>query len=205
MKTPTTAPVRKQHQREVGARAARGRPTSRRSRRRAITTTVSPTSQSEKRVLADVVADAEVAEPRVAAGRAAATASPKSNLRDRRDPEADLDQRDRAPRASRASSASSGASRDERARRRPAGRSGSSSASRSSRRQEDDGEDGEPARERERVGADEAVLRAAELTRAEAGRRRVTAAIEPAISGRSTKRVEAARDQRRPARYQTRS
>ena len=32
------------------------------------------------------------------------------------------------------------------------------------RAQEDDGEDGEAARERERVGADEAVLDAAELT-----------------------------------------
>ena len=33
--------------------------------------------------------------------------------------------------------------------------------------EEDDGEDGEPARERERVGADEAVLDAAELGRAD--------------------------------------
>ena len=52
-------------------------------------------------------------------------------------------------------------------------------------RQEDDGEDGEPAGERERVGADEPVLRAGELTRAEpdAVRDRIS---EPAISGCST-------------------
>ena len=167
MKTPTIAPVRQQHQPEVGARAGRGPPTSRRSRTRAITTTVSADEPEREPVLADVVADAEVAEPRVpllelqrGVAEVEALRPPRSRSRPRR--------ARRAPRASPASSP--GAARRRRAARlRPAGRSGSSSASRSSHAHEDDGEDGEPARERERVRADEPVLRAAELTRAEAG------------------------------------
>ena len=45
-----------------------------------------------------------------------------------------------------------------------------------------------PARERERVGADEAVLDAARASPAPKRKPRVTSAIEPAISGCSTKR-----------------
>src|SRR5262249_7094175 len=71
-----------------------------------------------------------------------------------------------APRASRPTAGASGRAR-RRALPRPAGGSGWWSASSSSRGEEDDGKDGDAARERERVDADEPVLRAADLDRAE--------------------------------------
>ena len=54
--------------------------------------------------------------------------------------------------------------------------------------QEDDGEDGDPARERERVRADEPGLHTESSPRPEP-EPRLTSLIEPAINGRSTKRA----------------
>ena len=61
--------------------------------------------------------------------------------------------------------------------------------------EEDDGEDGDAACERERVGADEAVLDARRARRSRAGSRAMTSPIEPAISGCSTKRPSTVRDE----------
>src|SRR5215213_3822063 len=78
-------------------------------------------------------------------------------------------------------------------RRRRAGRSGSSSASRSSHAQEDNGEDGEPAAERERVRADEPVLREPDAARPDAEPAREDVE-RPGDHGPLERPAEAARD-----------
>ena len=82
-----------EHQPEVRARRGRARPRSRSRSRAAIATTVRPTSQSENAVLADVVRDVQVLDPRRLL-RELQPAAREVEARDLLDPDADLGERD---------------------------------------------------------------------------------------------------------------
>ena len=171
MKTPTTAPVRKSISAEVRARPLAADPPARSAHAAAPHDDRQPDEPEREAELADVVARRRGRANHECCWSSWSDGVAEVEAADARGSRSRPRRARRASRASRPSSAAAAASQTTSA---PAiGRKIRIVVSQSliAAREEDDGEDGEPARERERVGADEAVLDAAELDASRAGSR----------------------------------